>query len=73
MDQVKEIRNAVKKEGCDVNVANPFGQRPLHIAALWGTVNAIRTLLELGAEVNAQNSRYVPLERGWSDLPIIMD
>lgn len=34
-----------------------FGQSSLHIAVLWGNLEAARALLELGANVNICNSR----------------
>jgi ankyrin repeat protein len=34
-----------------------IGQNALHIAALWGNLETIRTLIELGADVNCPNQR----------------
>lgn len=34
-----------------------FGQTALHIASLWGNVEAIKALLELGADASIPNSR----------------
>ncbi len=34
-----------------------MGQTPLHIAALWGNVETVRTLARLGADVKAPNMR----------------
>lgn len=36
-------------------MCNQIGQTALHVAALWGHVEAIEALLELGAEVDVQN------------------
>jgi hypothetical protein len=42
-----------------------MGQTPLHIAALWGNLEAAEVLIKLGAEVNIQNSRQAPDRRHW--------
>lgn len=34
-----------------------MGQTPMHIAALWGNVEAIQVLLAAGANVNVENVR----------------
>lgn len=34
-----------------------LGQQALHIAALWGSVEAMEALIDAGAQVNAQNSQ----------------
>jgi ankyrin repeat protein len=36
---------------------NQFGQTALHVASLWGNAETVKTLLDLGADVNIQNSR----------------
>jgi len=45
----------VKEMGCPPGYGNQVGQTALHIASLWGHREAVATLLELGAPVNAQN------------------
>ncbi|KAG2430804.1 hypothetical protein HXX76_009780 [Chlamydomonas incerta] len=56
-NKFEDLRRAVKDEGLNVNVANEFGQTPLHVASLWGHVETIKVLLECGADVNSTNSR----------------
>lgn len=34
-----------------------MGQTALHVASLWGNQDAIRVLIQLGANPNAQNMR----------------
>lgn len=34
-----------------------IGQAPLHIACLWGNLEAVQTLITLGADVNQPNGR----------------
>jgi ankyrin repeat protein len=34
-----------------------MGQTPLHVAALWGNLDAIKALIQAGANVSAQNMR----------------
>ena len=49
------IRTMINEMGCPPGYANQVGQTCLHIASLWGHREAVETLLELGAPVNAQN------------------
>jgi len=49
---VVNIRRMVA-EGADVNVKGPQGVRPLHEAVANGHVDAVRVLVELGADVEA--------------------
>ena len=49
---VVNIRRMVA-EGADVNVQGPQGVQPLHEAAYHGHVDAVRVLVELGADVEA--------------------
>ncbi|KXZ54426.1 hypothetical protein GPECTOR_5g8 [Gonium pectorale] len=51
-----EIRRLVEG-GVEVDLANEFGQTALHVAALWGNVEAVQALLDLGADASVPNSR----------------
>lgn len=42
--------------GCPPSFANRVGQTALHIAGIWGSIDAAKTLLECKADPNAQNS-----------------
>lgn len=49
------IKALVVQHGCPPTYANKMGQSALHIGAIWGSVDAVKTLLELRADPNAQN------------------
>lgn len=55
--------------GASVDVADDFGTTPLHLAALYGRVDAVKALLEAGADVNVRSGRIdwpgfmTPLEK----------
>mmetsp|Transcript_37449 Transcript_37449/g.83334 ORF Transcript_37449/g.83334 Transcript_37449/m.83334 type:complete len:429 (-) Transcript_37449:478-1764(-) len=55
-NKVREIEITVKL-GIPPDIANQMGQTALHIAALWGNVEALDKLLELGGNPNAENMR----------------
>ena len=42
-------------EPVDVNYAGGVGQTALHIAAMWGNLNAVNALIAAGADLNPQN------------------
>ncbi|KAG2445106.1 hypothetical protein HYH02_008973 [Chlamydomonas schloesseri] len=66
-NKADDIRRAIKDEGLKPDAANEFGQTALHVAALWGNVEAIQALVECGADVNITNSRgSTPLHFGAS-------
>lgn len=50
------IRRLVEQEGVSPSHSNAVKQSALHIAALWGNVEAVEELLKQKAEVNARNS-----------------
>lgn len=52
----EKIRTMIVNDGVPPSHGNVVGQTALHIAALWGNVESVRLLIELGANVNAQNS-----------------
>ena len=49
------IRRLCQQQGIPATHANGVGQSALHIASLWGNVEAVETLLDLGADTNATN------------------
>mmetsp|Transcript_33779 Transcript_33779/g.40460 ORF Transcript_33779/g.40460 Transcript_33779/m.40460 type:complete len:436 (+) Transcript_33779:28-1335(+) len=51
-----EILRLVSEEGVSASHANAVEQSALHIAALWGNVEALKALLSLSATTNAKNS-----------------
>lgn len=50
------IRDMVSLLGVPPSYPNVIGQTALHVAVLWGHVDCVKVLLELGANVNAANS-----------------
>jgi ankyrin repeat protein len=50
------IRTLVLEQGVPPNHANGVGQSALHISALWGHLEAVQALLELGAPTNTKNT-----------------
>jgi ankyrin repeat protein len=47
-----------------VNSRSYLGDTPLHVAAIWGDVEAIRLLVQAGADINALESfGYTPLHQ----------
>jgi hypothetical protein len=60
VDDVTTIRRLVA-EGTDVNVQDAGGTRPLHVAVSNGHVEALKTLVELGADKEAPSAGGRPL------------
>jgi len=54
-NQPHVVRRLIEQEGVDPSHANRVGQSALHVASLWGHVEAVEILLELGANVHATN------------------
>jgi ankyrin repeat protein len=52
--------------GCDVNVADRGGKRPLHEAAAANATRAARFLLDRGADPDARESTYNGTPLGWA-------
>lgn len=55
-NQAAEVRRLIREENVNPSHANRVAQSALHIAALWGNVEALEALLEHNASVNVQNS-----------------
>jgi ankyrin repeat protein len=54
-NDIDKIRNFIK-DGIDVNIIEAFnGDTPLITAAMYGHINSLNLLLELGADVNIKN------------------
>ena len=45
--------------GAKVDVADDFGVTPLHLAALYGRLDAVRALLDAGVDVNVRDKRGI--------------
>ena len=55
-NDVREIRYLVEIMDANPRYANQVKQTPLHIAAIWGSVEALKQLLRFKADCNAQNT-----------------
>ena len=53
-DDVPAIQRCIS-EGVDPSFASGAGQTALHIAAMWGHLDALNALIAAGADLNAQN------------------
>ena len=60
-DDVPAIQRFIS-EGVDVNYGSSVGQTPLHIAAMWGNMNALNALIAAGCDINRHN-RIVETDR----------
>ena len=49
-------------EGADINYMSRVGQTALHIAAMWGNLNALNALIAAGCDLNRHN-RIVETDR----------
>jgi hypothetical protein len=60
------IRKLITEQQLIATYGNAIGQTPLHVAAVWNSTDAGKVLLELGADVNAQNemNAATPLHMG---------
>ncbi|XP_076829702.1 ankyrin repeat domain-containing protein 45 [Brachyhypopomus gauderio] len=47
------VRELVEKRYADVNAPTTRGYSPLHHGAMWGQLDTVRTLLDLGADLHA--------------------
>ena len=53
----QSINQSINQSTRPTDSANQMGQTALHIAALWGNVEAMEVLLELGCDASIRNSR----------------
>ena len=64
-DIYKQIESVADFSGIDVSDPNALGlfsSRPLHVAAVWGDCEAIKMLVDAGAEVNQKGEHgFTPL------------
>jgi uncharacterized protein len=70
--KINELPDFQKIKIKDVNAKGFYGNTPLHIAATWGDIGAIKVLIEAGADLNAKGEHgYTPLheavEQNWYD------
>lgn len=54
LDRMRDLPEFVELNLADVNQAGNFGNTPLHVAATWGDVDAIKLLIEHGARIDAE-------------------
>jgi len=54
-DHAVEAITKLVKAGANINALNDNGQTPLHIAAFWDNADAVRCLLDLGADKTIKN------------------
>ncbi|HEY3901888.1 MAG TPA: ankyrin repeat domain-containing protein [Chthoniobacter sp.] len=60
--QINEVPDFAGSEVTSPNSRNVLGDTPLHVAAVWGDMNAIRILVESGALLDAPGEYgYTPL------------
>ncbi|MBI3897503.1 MAG: ankyrin repeat domain-containing protein [Gammaproteobacteria bacterium] len=60
--KIQEVTEFLGTELTDVNQRGIFGNTPLKVATVWGDPQAVRVLIEAGADVNAKvEDGYTPL------------
>lgn len=57
-NDIYQIEYMIQHEHVSPNFSNSAGQSALHIAAMWGNVQAVEVLLKHDANTNAQNKTY---------------
>lgn len=57
-DDIKKIKSLMES-GIDPNAKDEYGRTPLHAAAAVGNVNAVRTLIAYGADINIKSTGRV--------------
>ncbi|XP_017566463.1 ankyrin repeat domain-containing protein 45 [Pygocentrus nattereri] len=68
------VRNLVVKSCTDVNDPTTRGYSPLHYSAMWGHLDTVMTLVELGADLQAVNfcgERAIDIARRYSKLDCV--
>jgi ankyrin repeat protein len=61
-DKINDLPGFEDTRLVSVNQKNIFGDTPLHVAVIWGDINAIRILIDFGADINCQGEHgYTPL------------
>ncbi|WP_251781511.1 ankyrin repeat domain-containing protein [Caldimonas mangrovi] len=64
LERMSELPEFVGPQLVDVNQTGNYGNSPLHVAATWNDVEAIRVLVENGGNLDAQGEeRMTPLHR----------
>ncbi|WP_271104074.1 ankyrin repeat domain-containing protein [Pseudomonas tohonis] len=53
-DEVRTVPDWFERPITSVHDRNGYGDTPLHIVANWGDCEAIKTLIEIGADINAK-------------------
>ena len=66
---VEILRKIAERNGDELYCTDKHGWQPIHEAAGWGQLDSIRTLFELGVNINAV-SNY---GKGWSPLRIALN
>lgn len=62
LSQVEAVPDYAGHKVSSVNYRNCYGDTPLHIVANWGDCEAIRLLVEFGADINAKGETgFTPL------------
>ncbi len=68
MCQAPEALAVAVEHGGDVNIANRDGVTPLHQAAWEGRVDAVRWLVEHGADPRVRDTAHASTPLGWADF-----
>lgn len=62
LNEVESVPDYYGHKATSVHYKNGWGDTPLHIVSCWGDCEAIRTLIEAGADINARGETgFTPL------------
>ena len=62
LNQVESVPDYYGHKATSVNCKNGWGDTPLHIVSCWGDCEAIKALIEAGADINTQGETgFTPL------------